>query len=495
MTFQHTRERLTLLLLALLPFHAFLVTVLTRVIAGPGHAPLPELAVWKEAILGLILILAFVELVKKRTIPVADVIDCIILSLGFVALALRLMHHQSATVFAFGFKYDLLPLIAFILLRRVNWSDEFHTTLLRLLLLVGCIVAAYGIVAEFLPLRFFVWLGYSDLHSLYVANGPLAAFQELEGGMMRRAQSSMSGPNQLGLWLLIPLGVLLGGKNVGEEMSGKRIAIGVLLLLALMLSFSRAAWIAAAVMIIFAFARSTSALHCRKLYVVILGFLACFGIAVTLLFPSVFFRFQSSSDHIRKPVEAIRIMMDHPFGLGLGTAGPASNRFSDTCVKLPKDSDWSWAKDRQDLCVFVDGNQVQPSLPSGELRPAGQPSARACSCPLLTENWYLQIGVELGWIGLILSLLLPIFILRQLIIENGKLKINVELSIINYQLSIFLGLSLAALFLHAFEDSAVAYTVWVLLASAFATLHPCHRLLSRSQGPSSSSTSADSTRI
>jgi uncharacterized membrane protein YgaE (UPF0421/DUF939 family) len=29
---------------------------------------------------------------------------------------------------------------------------------------------------------------------------------------------------------------------------------------------------------------------------------------------------------------------------------------------------------------------------------------------------------------------------------------------------IFLGISIAALFLHAWEDSAVAYTVWILLA-------------------------------
>ena len=59
---QTFRERLTLILLVLLPFHAFLVTILTRMIAGPDQAPLQWLALWKEAVLGLVLLLAFFEI-------------------------------------------------------------------------------------------------------------------------------------------------------------------------------------------------------------------------------------------------------------------------------------------------------------------------------------------------------------------------------------------------------------------------------------------------
>ena len=57
------RERLTIALIALLPLHALLVTVLTKVIAGAGHAPLPVLALWKEALLGIILLIALWEIV------------------------------------------------------------------------------------------------------------------------------------------------------------------------------------------------------------------------------------------------------------------------------------------------------------------------------------------------------------------------------------------------------------------------------------------------
>lgn len=444
------RESLTLVLLALLPFHALLVTVLTKVIAGPGHAPIAALAIWKEALLGVILLIACVEIMKKWLVAsdqwlvsLFDIFDYIIIGLIFLSLALLATNHQSLATFAFGAKYDLLPPIAFLILRRVSWSDHFQSALLRILIAVGCIVATYGILAEFLPLGFFTWLGYSDLHSLYVAHAPLAPYQELEGGMMRRAQSFMSGPNQLGLWLLIPLGVLLSQGNVGEAKKWKHFARMAIIFLALLYTFSRAAWIAAAVMMIFIFVRSTVAVHAKKLCVVILGFVACFAIALTLLFPSVFFRIHSSSDHIRKLVEAVQILISHPFGLGLGSAGPASNRFSDTCVALPKDSDWSWANNRQDLCIFVDDVQVQPA-------------DRTCSCPLLTENWYLQIGVELGVLGFALYVLLTILVLKRLLLTTTHQSLTTFLS--------FLGLSVAALFLHAFEDSAVAYTIWILIA-------------------------------
>ncbi|MBU2213476.1 hypothetical protein KJ996_02460, partial [Patescibacteria group bacterium] len=100
--------------------------------------------------------------------------------------------------------------------------------------------------------------------------------------------------------------------------------------------------------------------------------------------------------------------------------------------------------------------QVQPPLIYGELRLAGQPVGRVCKCPLLPENWYLQIGVELGLIGFAMFVTVIMFVLRALRIRDDNKEIFL----------IFLGISIAALFLHAWEDSAVAYTVWVMIAAA-----------------------------
>jgi len=191
------------------------------------------------------------------------------------------------------------------------------------------------------------------------------------------------------------------------------------------------------------------------------------------VYPSVILRFSSSRGHLEKPLEAVQLMAEHPFGLGLGAAGPASNRLSEPCVFLGSDGDPSWAEDRPELCVFLGDTQVQPPLPSGELRPAGQPAGRACDCPLLTENWYLQIGVELGWIGFILFLLLTLLILKKLRVSDCWFLICSEPETRNEESEIrlaiflsFLALSIGSLFLHAWEDSAVAYSLWLLVAAS-----------------------------
>jgi hypothetical protein len=433
------RERLTLLLIALLPFHAFLVTIGTKWMEGPNHAPIGTLALWKEGVLGLILVIALIELMKWAVIFNIDWMDRLIIALLILAFVASIFELRSSNFF-YGFKYDFIPLITFLILRRVEWTQQFKDLAVKIITIVGGIVAAYGIIGFFLPGSFFTWLGYSDLHSLYVPDGPLAAFQHLERLDIRRIQSVMSGPNQFGLWLLLPF-------SVGCVMWVKKPTVAwtlyVLLTgLAIDLTFSRAAWIAATIiMIIFLV---------RYRYYKLLGGFITFGIlmaiATTIFLPSILLRATSNRDHFARPIAALQMMMAHPLGLGLGTAGPATNRTSDACVYLSAGNDASWAINHPNLCVFIDAKQIQPT-------------DRTCTCPFLPENWYLQIGVELGWIGFILFILLIGLVARCTLHVARSQKILESTLLVS-----FLGISLAALFLHAWEDSAVAYTMWILLA-------------------------------
>ncbi len=442
------RERVALVLIALLPLHALAVTVFTKVVAGPGHAPLSSFAVWKEVLLVVIVGIALVEICRPirnngryefHPIRSIDIIDVLVI-VG-LAWATKLPYWFREPIltkqFIYGFKYDFVPLVAFVVLRRVSWSKDFLPTASKILFGMGVAVALYGIITMLLPMSFFTALGYSDLHSLYVAEGPLAAFQQIGGTALRRMQSTMSGPNQLGLWLLLPIGVSLGTLGNSGVKSEKWKVESMLLLIALVLTFSRAAWIAAAVMLLVTWIRTVKRAHAWRMGAVVLGCLVPCLIVLAFAFPSVFLRFSSSSGHFKKPVEAVDILLKNPLGLRLGAAGPASNATSETCVKLDGGADTAWAKDRPDLCVFVAGVQTQPK-------------GRECDCPILTENWYLQWAVEFGWVGLVVSLLIPFFILRK--------------REWNAPMLAFLGISIAGLFLHSFEDAAVAYTVWILLA-------------------------------
>jgi hypothetical protein len=124
---QRLRERLVLALIILLPFHAFGVTVLTRVMAGQNHAPLGLLAIWKEALLAVILGIALVEvLMCRRKCQVSgvrcqvlsfDAIDWIIAAAIILGFVISTSYQLPATNYLYGFKYDFLPLIAFLILR------------------------------------------------------------------------------------------------------------------------------------------------------------------------------------------------------------------------------------------------------------------------------------------------------------------------------------------------------------------------------------------
>lgn len=436
---QRMRESLATVLLAVLPFHAFLVTIGTRMLAGTGHAPLPMLAVWKEALLGVLLVVAFIEWLKTRVLRI-DLLDALILVLLILSVVVTAMTHGDLRLYLIGFKYDFVPLVAFLILRRVSWSDAFFDRICRVLLAVGGIVAAYGIIGMYLPQSFFVWLGYSDLHSLYQAHAPLAAFQQIGGSGIRRIQSVMSGPNQLGLWLLLPFCIaLVRGRSIGRF----GCALGSLVLLAIFLSLSRSALVASAVIItVLLWQRLPRAIF-LKLAGVLFAVSLVLSFAVLQLAPEVVVRAASTSDHISRPLQAMGIMVDYPLGLGLGTAGPASNRVSDTCVYLGEGDDPSWAQPHEHLCVFVGETQVQPE-------------GRACSCPFLSENWYLQIGVEMGILGFIVFALLTFVVLRRLHRCNDRRFIFLAM----------LGIVVASLFLHAWEDGAVAYTLWLLAAAA-----------------------------
>lgn len=474
---QRLRESLSLILIALLPMHAMLVTVSTHALKGQNHAPLAVLAIWKEALLAVLALLAIIEILRtkepelQKSIWSLDLLDwSIVLAIALgTAVSLpagagsSLSLHLSAadTRFLLGFKYDFLPLVAFFFLRRVQWSRNFMVIAARTLVMVGVIAAVYGIVTLFLPLTFFTSIGYSDLHSLYLPRSAIASFQFLEGTEIRRIQSFMSGPNQFGLWLLLPfaanLQLLL--KSMRERRHAESVMYflsGAVVTAALFLSYSRSAWIgAAAILFVVGFLLVRNilrrAFHRGLVLVaaaVLVGFIVTLGVHYS---PQMLVRAQSWKGHIEKPLAAIQTMRAHPFGLGLGTAGPASNRLSDTCVFFELGADYSWAKNHKDLCVFLGGIR---KLPAG----------KACECPLLTENWYLQWGVEMGFAGLILSLvIIGLALLRGLRFPLADLRIIPVLAL--------LGIAVGGLFLHSFEDAAVAYTVWVLMTAAMPGLH------------------------
>ncbi len=408
------------------------------------------------------------EKLKVKNIFLIDLIDVFILIL--IGIGITLFFYRpwmTTTGLVLGFKYDFIPLIAFLVLRRVQWSDQFRARAEGALLWVAGIVALYGILTVFAPKGYFRLLGYSDAHSLYLPNGPLAAFQQISGSAIRRVQSTFSGPNQFGIWLLIPLSILatriFQSKKFKKHESRILMMFGVCLIVALMLTFSRSAWIGAFVIAAVVGSKHLPRRVFRDALIGIVSILAIAGVAASLIAPSVFLRATSTREHIVRPLKAIHEMIRYPLGMGLGAAGPAANRTHEPCVFLEPGNDPSWAKNAPTLCVFVGQTQVQPAN-------------HHCDCALLPESWYLQVGVEMGVLGFLLYICLVGVVLSRLAVKSDPssgsgLKVkNGETRTFHFSFFtflFFLGISIAALFLHAWEDAAVAYTAWVFVASNF----------------------------
>lgn len=437
-------------------------------IQGPGQAPWSLLAAWKEVfVLGILLIalyevwLQIREQKNWKKVLQLDRIDWLILAFVIVASLVSVESYNGLKALLLGVKYDIAPLLIFFVLRRVKWSTDFSTQALQVLLGVGVVVGLYGVVTMFLPIEFFLRMGYSDLHSLYVPSDSLAAFQQIGASGIRRMQSTMSGPNQFGLWLLLPFSISLLGLirciqsddniflrvlHIAQTTRAAFLAYAGLVFLfsvCILLSFSRAAWLCALVIVVLAVLNRYSGDKAQR-YVVRLIAPFAFAFAIlAILAPNIVFRTDSTRDHIRKPLMGIEQMVMHPLGAGFGAAGPANNRISDACVFVPEGADTAWAADRPDLCVYAGDTQVQPT-------------DRVCNCPFVTENWYIQIGVELGVIGLLIFSYIIFLLLRQLRTANDEAHTAV--------LFAFFGVSIAAMFLHSWEEAAVAYTLWLLLA-------------------------------
>lgn len=446
------RHTLVLILIALLPLHALLVTLGTKLIVGPGHPPLIYLSIWKEALIALFFVIAALEFLEKRKLPRVGLSTSLILALLVLSLIVSAAHFSTTSTmqFLYGFKYLLLPLLLFATARALPWEADFlEKKVFHALFFMGWLVVTLGTISLFMPLPLLTALGYSAGHSLYSPEASLSVFQYIAGTTIPRMQSTFAGPNQLGMWLLIPWSITAVRLFRGQERK-----MNVLLLLffggALFLTFSRAAWVAGFVILLVSFALLLKGAIRRNVIAALFTAALALAIILAVVTPSIFLRGISNQHHLARVKEGFVTMMREPFGHGLGAAGPASNRVNDACVYFSDGADTRWARERSDLCVFVAGQQVQPFA-----------SERQCHCAFLPENWYLQVGIELGILGFLLFIALTFVVLEELLIR-GKESTPSSLRVF----LIFLGVSIGSLFLHAWEDAAVAYTVWMMAGIA-----------------------------
>ncbi len=289
-------------------------------------------------------------------------------------------------------------------------------TFAKVLLIASSIVCLIGIAQRFLPADVMTHFGYT------IERGTKPNFFIDDKPDLPRIFSTIRDPNSLGAFLILPGTIILLALLRFWKTQKRQLLIGLFLLhgLALLLTFSRSAWIgtilADAAVVVFIF-HSSIRLYVRKfavpavlLLVILIG--SVFALRDQYFVQNVFFHADESTTQATPNELRVELfnrgvdgVIANPEGNGPGTAGLVS-------TKLPN--------------------------------------------VLITENYYLQIAYEVGVIGLLLFLGFLYFVVRQLW-QNRRSLVAQAL------VASFIGLAFMNWFLHIWANEAVAAS-WFMLA-------------------------------
>lgn len=381
-------------LVAGMPFHAFFAIWAGHLL---GHQAWWQS--WKEI---LIVLLGLVALDGLRRKPAAikqlyTPVNIAIIAFILVASVTTLIVKPPALPAWFGIKTDFEFLAAFLLFQLIG-EGVYKRKGAKILLATTAVVSLLAIVqSTILPPQWLARFGYSiaTINPHQLVNG------------LTRAFSTLGGPNQLGAFLILPIAIttkLLFQRRQKWQWA----AMLALNIAALYFTFSRSAWlgVAAAMLIVTWFEITGSR---RRIAIGILILMVAAGLYSYAQMNGSLLRHSAASDpaHLQAVRSGVTEVVKYPLGRGLGSAGPAS--FHSASGDIP-------------------------------------------------ENYYLQIAIETGILGLVLFIAIQIALFMQLWQWRS------EAGLAGPLLASLVGISVVNLFLHGWADSSTALTYWTLAA-------------------------------
>ena len=415
-----------LIILLLMPFHAFLTVWLSQIF---GHYT--ALRLWKEvlllvAALGVAILVTLDHKIRSHTLPrrlVQIILVYILVNVIWGAIA-----WQKGDVTAKALGYGWIVNLRFLIFFLICWTvalrtKRVHEPWRKALMVPSIIVVAFTLLQVFvLPYDFLKHFGY-NANTIY-------PYETINHNIhYLRYMGTLRGANPLGAYLLIPISYVAVLIARGNRHWQNWVAL-LASILALYFSFSRSAWVAAAIMLtLIAGIGIKSRLQRQKLLIAgaaIVIVLAGIGIGLrnNPHIQNVVEHTQSHSTakqssnagHVAALKSGLHDIVHQPLGRGPGTAGPAS--------------------------VY---NTHHPAR--------------------IAENYFIQVGQETGWLGLILFLLINVGVGVLLWFRRADpLALSLFASLI--------GLTLVNLLSHAWADDTLAYLWWGLAGIAMVSIEP-----------------------
>lgn len=386
-------------LLVLVPFHLPLIQLTGSV------EDLNLLRAWKEVVVTFLVVTSLVVyrdrlklLLKQKVVKITLVFVAICLL--YVSLGLA----TEPTAVLVGLRNNTIYLAVFVCALLIKTSRAQLNKLVNLILTIGALIASIAFLEKLTGNDLFAFIDAFDTRLVQDSN-------------IYRADSVFTGPLQLGSYLILPLSLAIF--RLKRDMSANWVYLLyiTLLVMAVFLTYSRAAVLAfgvVALTAIYVNYRPTRA----QLWTIGLS-LSGLGLGlIALAFKSDFVSqliFHSSSanilvgnstiDHLVFIGQGLQVLAQQPLGLGIGQVGPAS---------------------------FY--------------------ASRA----LITENYYLQIALEVGVVGFAVWIWLIREVFQRLRATERSDRVAWAL------LAAGLGYLLMNFFLHTWADMATIITWWAL---------------------------------
>ena len=413
---QRTLAGSLILIMVLMPFHAFISTW-----GGTAIGPLWLWKSWKEILLGIlmILVIAWLSANSHRWKSLAQdklfwLIVAFVGALMLISVYFASVNGRDATAagFAMDTRYLLVFGIGYVLFRfgKFSWPN-IRRNIALFLITAGTIVAAIGLLQVWvLPADFLVQFGY-DKH-LTIA--PYVLIDENPDAL--RAFATLRGPNDFGAFLILPLmlSVLFAHRN-------KWFICSVVIILAgIFASGARSAWIGAIVSLAMLAVLMFGGRVIRSRNVI--------GIAVTSVAAIVIVGLLAVN------IPAVRLAVFH---------------------SSPGDSSLTEGSTDQHWAATMNGVQRVVDRPLGCGAGCAGPASYYSSQPHISENYYVQIAEEVGVIGLGLWIAIIGIIARRLWQRR-------EDWLACALLASFAGLSVIGFWLHVWSDDPLSLTVWAV---------------------------------
>ncbi len=419
-----------LLIFSVLPFYPFVRIQLLR-FNVVGQLVMFVVSRWPEALMVLAMFGRKIGGIR-RIFYSATALD--VLTFSYVLLVVTYLGRAVAEgnwmMGLWGFKDQVLFYLFYFLVRFIPFEKEDVKKYLTITALIGTAIAAFGCVqAQFFGMDFLKTLGYGvekfeEWGFVYIDPN----YQRtLPGGItFVRAISILQDALSLGAYLMILLLILQPFYLFPAE---RRLRIWkqfqyFVLLLALLYTTTRSAWIGMAV--------GTLALAWRrKKFFVTVSVFFVFGVILLALFlslpggkefifHSIFSGKESSLNvHMSTYGWQFQKMLENPLGLGLGMTGRVGTRF-----------------------------------------------AAALTGGFNTECWYIQVGTQMGFLGFFLYIAIVLETLRSLFVLGVRLRDPFLKDLTHGILAAYLGCSVFGIFLNVWSCHVIPIFMHLLVGMA-----------------------------